>query len=227
MDSKITSLFDPRLVHVMLDFETLATSPRAAPIDWGAQQFKIQKQATVTGPGGPMLPNFEAQVAMEDCIAYKAGLGTMIRAALEVDQATLQWWDQQDQAVRSRVFGGTEDLYKVVQRFYDWLTEISDGDRDRIFLWSNGEDFDIPILKNVTEIFMSYPLNFGHQGSYRTIALLDPSFKAAVTPLLGVQHIAIEDAKYQAQVIGAALRRIYKSFYNAGFLGMTRIDVDA
>ena len=158
-------------IHISLDLETLSTESTAAIVQIGAKQLYSDN-------------TFCQYISPQS--AERAG-GT-------VSTETLEWWNKQDPTVRAVVMGGTRTHYEVLDSFDIWVHQLCDGDYDRVYLWSNGADFDLPILRNAYELYSSYPFNFRNHRCYRTlIAEFNmPRTKSQVA------HNALSDAVAQA-----------------------------
>ena len=51
--------------------------------------------------------------------------------------------------------GGTGTHYEVLDSFDIWVHELCAGDYNRVHLWSNGADFDLPVLRNAYELYQN------------------------------------------------------------------------
>lgn len=178
-------------LHIMLDLETASLEPNAAILQIGAVVF--------SGPESSA--EFNTYVSLASCEAE----------GMHVSQATLDWWDRQNPQLRARVFGGTTPIADALESFHEWVESLERKYGTAAHLWSNGADFDLPILKSAYQIFGEYPFNFRNHRCYRTISALDESLKKKfVNPLA---HDALDDALYQAKVAADVMRKLgYEDF---------------
>ncbi len=175
-------------IHIMIDLETLSTSPRAAIIAIGAVRFD----------SSGLHEEFYERINPVD--AETNG---------EVSKETMQWWNKDENAVaRLEAFGGTSTLAAALYKFTDWVEQLDPTNEDfvlkdhynSIYLWSNGADFDLPVLKFALEqVTAEYPFNFRNHRCFRTL-------RTMTSPLLysdienKFKHSAIADAKFQGTV---------------------------
>lgn len=174
---------------VMIDLETLATSPDASILSIGAVKFD---------PFGddlknPTMETFYAKVDYDSC----SNLG------LVVSDATIEWWALQSEEAKNEAFNpdGREDIFDVFQNLYKFCWGAKR-------VWSNGSGFDIVICETVfRKINKATPWKFWEVRDVRTMFDLgiDP-----VRPPITAHH-ALEDARNQAigiQNVCRTLRRL-------------------
>jgi len=172
--------------HLMVDLETLATTPNAAILTIGAVTFD---------PNSTKIYNeFYRRVELESLDA----LDTYI------DDATLEWWSKQDQAAQDEAFDpeGREPIRNVLDDFYKFCLGSSR-------FWSHGAAFDIVILEYYfRKINKPFPWNFWDVRDTRTIFDLgmDPEMPQAN------KHNALEDAKRQAIGVQNMMRKLSRKF---------------
>ncbi len=164
--------------RVMVDIETLGTEKGAAIISIGAVKFTPTE---VTN-------EFYRNVSLESCSEY----------GLEIDPGTLDWWLDRDDEVQDVLSGGVdlEDALRTFWMFY--------GDADEV--WARSPSFDCEILSDALErVGIEVPWSFRDERDCRTIisALGDPEIERD-----GEHHNAVDDARYQARRVGAALYNV-------------------
>jgi len=135
--------------EVMLDLETLATTPHAAVIAIGAVRLNSPDE-------------FYVVITQNSNEA----------AGLEVDPSTVLWWSKQSPEARAEFEGGKGiTLPEALARFAVWLG------RDAI-VWGNGAAFDNVILASAYRACgFPVPWNFWHDKCYRTVAGMAPSIE--------------------------------------------------
>ena len=179
-----------RVVHVMLDLETLGTAPGCAILSIGATCFHLQEQLEHT--------DTEFYVAIDRNSNREIGL--------KEDPATLDWWNTQSKAARDAAFAkeGAIHISSALARFSAFISQL----KADVYIWGNGADFDLPILKAAFDT-ASIPFEFSFRSSrcYRTLKALFPYVTAL--PIDGaIEHHAYYDARYQAAHAEAILNWI-------------------
>lgn len=174
------------MTHVMVDNETLATTADAVILSIGAVKFD---------PATGEIDNdgFYCSISIESNLEMKR----------RISEDTLLWWLKQDVAAQQVFHEKKETLETALIEFSDWL-----GD-DKATMWSNGADFDIPMLAHAyTQFGIEVPWKFFNSRCYRTYKNL-PGAKDIRVPALGVKHNALSDAYQQAQTLSAIHRQLF------------------
>lgn len=162
---------DLKNLHIMIDFETLGTKPDSPVLSFGAVIFD------------------------------KEGIKDTYYAIIEPDLnnkkvslATLRWWMLQNKAAQDEAFQETIRLTEetFTDTFYEWLSDKVDF--ETLCIWSNGADFDIPILKNIMDD--AYPFEFYNHRCFRTFKVLFYDVEIADETCA---HNALSDALWQAR----------------------------
>lgn len=117
-----------KIIRAMIDIETLSTFPNAAVIAIGVV---IRRDATPK--------NIQARAWFIDrnfVIGHE-------------DPGTLEWWSQQDLAVRSQVFGGNQIPREALQEVGAFLNSngITPLNDENARVYASPAMFDLPILK--------------------------------------------------------------------------------
>lgn len=168
-----------QLSDIMIDLETLATSPDAAILSIGAVKFDpfgddINK---------PEMQSFYLRVDLDSC--DKLGLIT--------SDSTIEWWSKQSQEAQDEAFNpdGRVDLTDAMNQLYKFCW----GSKR---VWSHGAGFDIIILENIfRKINKGFPWQYWAVRDTRT--LFDMGIPTNQPNSL--KHHALEDA--WAQAVGA------------------------
>jgi hypothetical protein len=161
---------------IMIDLETLATSPDAAILTIGAVKFD---------PFGkdieePAMDSFYVRVDLDSC--DEIGLVT--------SDDTIAWWANQSKEAQEEAFGTDNRLH--IREAFDKLYKFCWGAKR---VWSNGAGFDIVICDHVyKKLNKASPWNFWQARDVRTAFDLgiDPK-RPTVTA-----HHALQDAYNQA-----------------------------
>jgi exodeoxyribonuclease VIII len=161
--------------NVMLDLETLGTTPGSVILSIGAVSFDEN------GLGNEFYCTIDAQSA--------------ISSGLTVSGDTFKWWMGQKAEARKALFERTVSIHKALDNFADWLE--AEGDPKQIRVWGNGSDFDNTILAKAYEVVQGRPTPwaFWNNRCYRTVCSV---MNAKQRKQEGVPHNALDDAKSQA-----------------------------
>lgn len=163
--------------HVMIDLETLATTADAVIMSIGAVRFDLD--STKLGEDG-----FYASVSIESNLEKRR----------RIDEDTLVWWMKQDAAAQHVFHEPKQALGDALESLSVWV-----GDDDS-FVWSNGADFDLPMLAHAYRSFdWLPPWKFWNSRCFRTFKGLSCAGQAMKIPGNKAKHNALADAVYQAR----------------------------
>lgn len=161
--------------HVMLDLETMGTTPGSAIVAIGAVRFDPET-GTVGGDGR----EFYTAVDLASCL----------EAGLTVDGGTVLWWLEQEDAARRALFTAPTPLRVALEDFAGWCPEDCQ-------MWGNGAAFDNVILAAAYKALdRRQPWAFWNDRCYRTMKALS---SVASPKFAGTRHNALDDAKHQAR----------------------------
>lgn len=170
--------------HLMIDFETLATSPRAKVLSLGAVYRGINHNGEVATVEKEWFFNLKTQ-------------GNRVE-----DQPTIDWWAKQSPQARLVFdqcnFKG-QDLGFWVEEFKSWVDNFHD-----VKIWGNGALFDIAIVNDIFDQFSTpKPWKYHNEMCYRTMAKMCGVGKG--NRLRGTVHNALDDARFQMDNLWAWL----------------------
>lgn len=162
----------------MIDIETLDTGPNAVVLSVGAVLFNLHETDTHELLEADEKRNFFSVLEFESQIE----LGRTISAS------TILWWMAQNKQAQRETFKeqGREDTYNALRE----LRKFIGGTRP----WGNGSSFDNTIMDTLFTAYGVSPPPFYLHRDLRTLkqlSMIDPSANR------GVEHSAIEDARYQ------------------------------
>lgn len=160
---------------VMIDLETLGTTPDAPIIAIGAVYF-----CRKTGALGD---RFEATVDFNSaCKGRRA------------DPSTIKWWLGQSDAARKAVVRGDQGMECALKGLAAF---IRPGSRP----WGNGATFDISMLEHAFRQYkLECPWKFWDVRDCRTVEDLAPVSRRSIRRE-GTHHSALDDAIHQARYI--------------------------
>lgn len=114
-------------MDLMVDIETLATSPDSVILTFGAIKFNP----------------FDTYEEFDNGLYFRVNVDEQIALGRHVDSSTVEWWGKQNQEVRDEAFG---DDRVSLEEFTTSLNKFVVG-VERI--WAQGPVFDIVILENL------------------------------------------------------------------------------
>ena len=175
------------MTDIMLDIETLGTTPGSVILSIGACAFDPQSPVQDTGA------EFYVNIDTADSKAR----------GLTVDPRTVAWWSQQSEAARAALLVDPQPLYDALHAFSTWWNTY-----DGQFVWSHGANFDQPLVEAACRaVGLAAPWMFYNSRCTRTAYAL-----AGVDPrkMHGSEtaHNALHDAKAQARAVQVALGRL-------------------
>jgi hypothetical protein len=179
-----------RSSDIMIDIETLGTTPGCVIISIGACTF-----SPTDGTAG--CQTFYDRIDISDAVG----------AGLAIEPDTVIWWLVQDADSRAELTrtDGRSTLSDALDNLGEWFTEI--GANPETQVWANGASFDFPILEAAYRaVHKAPPWNYRQLRCYRTARKILPSIEE-LTPQ-GIKHHALCDAHYQARVLSAILTRV-------------------
>lgn len=180
------------LDDIMLDCETLSSKYDAPIIAVGGVHFN-----RTTGKLGA---TFYEEVSIAS--ALRSG---------RPEADALRWWIDQSKTAK-RVFANPDNdkfsLATVLMNFCTWCRGVSVGGAPRV--WAKGPADDVTWVRHaldVGSVGLSEPWHYRNIRCVRTITELAEElvgFSPANVPDVGTAHNALDDAKYQANVVCAA-----------------------
>jgi hypothetical protein len=161
---------------IMIDLETLATSPDASILTIGAVRFD---------PFGDELNDRSM-----DSFYVKIDLDSCDRIGLVTNDDTIAWWGQQSKEAQEEAFSetGRIDIVDAMNQLYKFCWGAKR-------VWSHGASFDIVICEHIfKKIGKAVPWQYWQARCTRT--LFDIGINPVRPPVL--KHHALEDAWNQA-----------------------------
>jgi len=164
------------LSDLMIDLETLNTTPDAAILTIGAVRFDPFGEELVD----QSMQSFYVKVDLDSC----DGIG------LTISDDTLAWWGRQSADAQAEAFSDDNRVH-----INDAMSELHRFARGAKRVWSHGASFDTVICEHIfRKIQKAIPWDFWQVRCTRT--LFDLGMSANRPPVL--KHHALEDAWNQA-----------------------------
>lgn len=161
-----------KIIDITVDLETCALPPTAAVMTLAA---------VVWQRNGVDSPFYSEEIKAEDildknpaCFFNHIDIRSMFLDGFTFDQQTAAWWASQDEAAKESLLGYDETpllrIDVVVRNFFSWISGIKeDNGADTVYLWSQGSDFDIAILRNICYKYgIEIPIGYHNFRDHRT-----------------------------------------------------------
>jgi len=169
-------------MHLMIDLETLATTPNAAILTIGACKFDPR--------GRDVHSTYYERIVLETQEDY----GRVI------NEDTLTWWSQQDPQIQEDAFGeGTDriDLKDAMKKLYTFGLGTTN-------VWSHGSVFDVVIIEDICRTFQqAVTWKFWEVRDTRTLFDF-----ADVSVRIEGKHNALTDAVAQAHAVQQSYQKL-------------------
>lgn len=168
-------------MHVMIDFETFATTPNAKVLSLGA---------VFCGRDA----NGEIMTEEKEWFFIPYGQESRFE-----DPATVAWWKKQS-AEAQKIFQTCNErgvgLGFFAAEFADWFESFGSDVR----IWGNGALFDIAIMNNIMDQFkIKKPWKYSNEMCYRTLSKM--CGVGYGKKFNGTKHNALHDARFQMQCL--------------------------
>lgn len=190
----LENIFNGSTINIMLDLETLGTTPGCKVLSIGLAHFT--EDGVISSE--EIIPKLTGQVGHEDA-------------------ATFDWWLEQSDEAQS-IFGRNIEegvpISTCADKMRHFISQakkysgIEPGAECRVNIWGNGSSFDNVILASLfRDHGYDVPWNTFGDRCYRTaMKMLGP----VNIQRTGVYHNAVDDAEYQALCLIAALKNAGK-----------------
>jgi hypothetical protein len=176
--------------HVMIDIESLDTSPNCVILTIGAVRFDPK--------GDGIVEKLELRPTMEE----QTELGR------EINEDTIRWWSTQSPAALEEAMGdqGRIPFREAMEKLYKFC-----WNQDAV--WSNGASFDVVAMESAwRQLGIAIPWKFWTVRDTRTL------YEVTGVSLRDDKHVtthkAVEDAERQAIIV----QRGYKKLIDVGLV---------
>lgn len=174
--------------HIMIDLETLGTSPGDTISSIGACIFDPYSLTPITNT---------FHVAINIASSFKAGFAA--------SASTILWWMEQSEEARKKFIAdqaSSTDVHDALFQFGDWALRVDAALSPKdVCVWGNGASFDNSLLTRYYEkLGLVRPWGPYNDRCYRTIKSENRDIKFV---RVGIHHNAIDDAISQAMHLQA------------------------
>jgi hypothetical protein len=148
--------------NIMIDLETLSTSPDAVILTLGAITFNQEENLPETITDEFLNSNrvFYRKINIQSCL----NLG------LKIDKETENWWSKQDANVRFEALEDETNRITIKQALEEFTLWIEQNSINTSKVWANSPSFDCVILKEVyKKCGLRLPWKFWLERDVRTI----------------------------------------------------------
>lgn len=166
--------------NIMLDLETLGTSPNAAVVAIGACFFDTDTRE------------------IGHTFYRTLDLNAVVRGGGEMDASTVLWWMSQPDDTRQAIYrpGVKYTPDSALQALSHFVEDNSSSDP---LVWGNGANFDNVILSQMYRRHqIAQPWKWWNDRCYRTVKAGHPPVKLN---FIGSRHNALDDAMHQARTL--------------------------
>lgn len=173
---------------LMIDLETLGSTPETPVISLGAVFFDLEKK--LLGPTFYMALDVSEQ----------------IDRGRKPTGDTIKWWMSQSDAAKRVFHEKAQPAANVLKLFSDWYKTSGNlampvlSERARAYVWGNGATFDISIMEHILRDYaIELPWGYNKAMDVRTFKRF--CTKGEQIKKSGVAHNALDDAISQANYI--------------------------
>lgn len=170
---------------IMIALETLGTTADSVILSIGAVRFDSRGDSVdETGP---------------NTFYRSASISSNQALGRRIDESTLVWWMGQSKEAQAVFSGPNLHLSFAILDLIEWVGPA--GDNTSTLVWSNGADFDIPMVAHAARsLNLTLPWKFWNNRCMRTLASM-PFADAVERPRPAVAHNALADAVAQARYV--------------------------
>lgn len=157
------------ILHITFDLETCSLAPTAAIMSLGAVAWREDDETT---------PFFlsDGEMDFNSYFSVHIDLRRMFLDGFTFDQDTANWWaEQKDDAKKALLASDTEetpcsDIKVAISDFFAWIQQQKENyGAEEVYLWSQGSDFDIAILRNICHKYgIEIPVRYTNFRDHRT-----------------------------------------------------------
>jgi hypothetical protein len=169
--------------NIMLDIETLGTTPGSALRSIGAVSFALT---------GEINAQFYVNIDRQSCLD----------AGLTVDPATEKWWSEQSKEARDAFLVDPQPLKHALREFDKWFRY-----QGASIVWAQGANFDPVLLEAAYARFdAKVPWRFYNVRDTRTVYDVF-NFDTRDLQRKRIHHNALDDTIHQVALVAAAVRK--------------------
>lgn len=156
-------------LDITFDFETCALCPTAAVMSIGAVAW--QRDGV---KGTPFFLTEDGEIDSTFVFSRHVDLRGMFVDGFTFDAETSAWWARQDENAKTAVLQHDETpllgVDIVIDDFFYWIRSLKhEYGFKEVYLWSQGSDFDVAILRNICQKYgINIPVSYKNFRDHRT-----------------------------------------------------------
>ena len=163
-------------MHIMIDLETMGTSPTAPIISIGATAFDAE--------------------GIKDRFYLVVDLKSAVDAGAVMEPSTVIWWMEQSDEARAALTGEGVKIERALSEFRTFVDVLSHR-HGLSGVWGNGAGFDnILLAEAYRRLKLAVPWPFWTDKCYRTVKGL---YAEVEIKRVGTHHNALSDAETQTE----------------------------
>lgn len=166
------------IINIVIDLETAATTPNAAILSIAAVPFGFDldpKDETSV-----FRPTLSDGTRVNAVPFYKVvNANSCVVMGMDFDADTVKWWAKQSEEAKQQLLvADAIHIADAMHQFILWANDIRERYNAELRIWSQGLDFDLPILRNAvmkTCPGETLPWHYTEQRDARTYCLSELS----------------------------------------------------
>lgn len=172
-------------VHISLDIETLGREPGCVILSIGAVAFD---------PRGSLYDRFSVNISPMSSMTV----------GFTTDPETVEWWSHDDlKAARDALETDQRPIDIALGLFSEWVASTTATE-----IWAKPPQFDCAIVEKACRMCnVTVPWDHRAPRDLRTLLAVS-GFSDKDMTFDGIEHVALDDALYQARVVQAALEAL-------------------
>lgn len=137
------------MIDITVDLETCSLAPTAAVMSIAAVAWNRN------GDRSPFFGENDGRLSFPEFTEH-VDLRSEFLNGFTFDQSTADWWARQNDEAKAALLDNDsadcpcQPIDVVVKDFMDWMEDTRTKlDEDEIYIWAQGTDFDVAILRNI------------------------------------------------------------------------------
>ena len=174
--------------HIVIDLECLSVKKNATVVDVAAVLVDFNF-------GGITTKEFQAFIRQGEQV--ESG------SVFHIDQNTIDWHNRHDPEFLTHCENHGVSFQEAMQNLSQWILDQTGN--TELHFWSQGKDFDFPILENMMEAAgLKHPWKYSYVHCLRDLVFLNPASRIRSSG--PVAHKALLDARHEAQQLVATTK---------------------
>ena len=130
------------IVNVVVDVETMSLRPDAAIVSLAAVPFDPEC-------------SLEGMPFLEECFYEVVNATTCALYGMRFDMDTVSWWAARSEEEKAELLSLPPlGIGAAMESFHAFLEGLKEKHGSELHIWTQGSDFDIPVLKNANSLVL-------------------------------------------------------------------------